>query len=1046
MAIKDYSTTPDLNTQISGINIAEGCAPSGINNAIRQLMADMKVESEAIAGALTDPVATGSTTPRALSDRFADIVNVLDFGAKADAGVVETVVETIVPKPLVVIVAGQSNAAGSAGDTATQDIEVANSAYWNRSYWVKPLRDPVTPAPDGGWVPAFAQYVSNMRSRPVYVINVAVGGANCASGYHSDSGSWGSTGGLRARSEIIVSAALAAMSHEYDMLGTIWIQGESDVQNIVAGREDISDYTASVTEVVEWAMQTFGGDFFISKLSYLKDSAYDTQTDAINAVLQGLADSTAGCHIASSRATTFRSEDYLRDTYHYTQAGYNILGQDIAKFCVAYVTDRATTTQREVTISYRGTDNVGAFISASATGRAVFVPDGNYFLSSPVAGTFYSLGGAAVSDGTVQIIDLLSVRSETDDIHDVARSIDALSAEISADNLMLEDIYRQRVQDGTNTRMISVRLDPAVNAQYNQPGYFEGVYTRSNLTSPEDTPLHIDDEVLVGTPWGMSKERYLPKLRCVINAQKIYGSYNKENPAETGFGYWYSPSTEAKWQGNTTVATGKKSITIKLGDKVEIVPGWGKRKKYVIKNNIPNSPHSNLLLAKLWGDVVRADFNMRDDSITAKLKKLTNCGAIDGIPCTYTVNGQYYGLGSLNTPKDEHLFDIAGDDVAWVVGAGSNNRQLYVLLKNMAMDAFDNGRMDTLLDEVIGRYEDFSGLMGTLRRWCPSNQAVFPVFASHIKKALLAVHSATANGIQVADVETAIQSAIDGAVEHYKYLFNEGTERDSGSLSKSYMWSLYNARCQSAVWLRDLIMVNMVGISNGLAWAVKLYREGSRVEDEPFALNDPALFLNVMKNLDDGFEIEFTQDEVSPLPDINSVIDLLQQSPSLSLMQSVIDMGSVIDMMIFTLLSQDIDAINNNFLLATYGGKIFMSPYDMNQSFIIAGPAFAAPSSSLAVTLDTLRQSALYAYVLDNPDTKAALKARFTALRDGPLSDWAVAARMANITKYIAPQAYSAEETRWPMYGYFNEAWSANSVLDRYRMQAAIVTNVINNL
>ena len=47
MAIKDYSTTPDLNTQISGINIAEGCAPSGINNAIRQLMADVKAEQAA---------------------------------------------------------------------------------------------------------------------------------------------------------------------------------------------------------------------------------------------------------------------------------------------------------------------------------------------------------------------------------------------------------------------------------------------------------------------------------------------------------------------------------------------------------------------------------------------------------------------------------------------------------------------------------------------------------------------------------------------------------------------------------------------------------------------------------------------------------------------------------------------------------------------------------------------------------------------------------------------------------------------------------------
>ena len=42
MSVSDYSTDPDLNTTISGINIAEGCPPSGINNAIRQMMADVK--------------------------------------------------------------------------------------------------------------------------------------------------------------------------------------------------------------------------------------------------------------------------------------------------------------------------------------------------------------------------------------------------------------------------------------------------------------------------------------------------------------------------------------------------------------------------------------------------------------------------------------------------------------------------------------------------------------------------------------------------------------------------------------------------------------------------------------------------------------------------------------------------------------------------------------------------------------------------------------------------------------------------------------------
>lgn len=64
MAVKDYSTNPDENTTISGINIAEGCAPSGINNAIRQLMADVRQNADEQAGvnkSLATTVMTGAT-------------------------------------------------------------------------------------------------------------------------------------------------------------------------------------------------------------------------------------------------------------------------------------------------------------------------------------------------------------------------------------------------------------------------------------------------------------------------------------------------------------------------------------------------------------------------------------------------------------------------------------------------------------------------------------------------------------------------------------------------------------------------------------------------------------------------------------------------------------------------------------------------------------------------------------------------------------------------------------------------------------------------
>lgn len=43
MAVSDYSTTPDNNITIGGTNIAEMCAAGNLNNAIRQMMADVRV-------------------------------------------------------------------------------------------------------------------------------------------------------------------------------------------------------------------------------------------------------------------------------------------------------------------------------------------------------------------------------------------------------------------------------------------------------------------------------------------------------------------------------------------------------------------------------------------------------------------------------------------------------------------------------------------------------------------------------------------------------------------------------------------------------------------------------------------------------------------------------------------------------------------------------------------------------------------------------------------------------------------------------------------
>ena len=56
--ISEYSATANDNTDANGVNIAEGCAPSGINNAIREVMAALKRFQT---GTDSDPVTIGGT-------------------------------------------------------------------------------------------------------------------------------------------------------------------------------------------------------------------------------------------------------------------------------------------------------------------------------------------------------------------------------------------------------------------------------------------------------------------------------------------------------------------------------------------------------------------------------------------------------------------------------------------------------------------------------------------------------------------------------------------------------------------------------------------------------------------------------------------------------------------------------------------------------------------------------------------------------------------------------------------------------------------------
>jgi hypothetical protein len=81
--ISEFSSTPASNTDIDSINISEGCAPSGINDAIRELMAQLK---DWQSGTSNDPYVVGSSGSLTLNQGTANGVAYLNGSKVVTSG------------------------------------------------------------------------------------------------------------------------------------------------------------------------------------------------------------------------------------------------------------------------------------------------------------------------------------------------------------------------------------------------------------------------------------------------------------------------------------------------------------------------------------------------------------------------------------------------------------------------------------------------------------------------------------------------------------------------------------------------------------------------------------------------------------------------------------------------------------------------------------------------------------------------------------------------------------------------------------------------
>lgn len=142
----------------------------------------------------------------------------------------------------------------------------------------------------------------------------------------------------------------------------------------------------------------------------------------------------------------------------------------------------------------------------------------------------------------------------------------------------------------------------------------------------------------------------------------------KANPVTLNYTFGeHSGTLTCKWQGNSSLAYDKKNYTIKFDTAFEVNDGWGEHQKYVLKANYMDFSHCrNVVSAKLWGQIVAA----RATENTA-LKACPNYGVIDGFPITLTINGEYYGVYTMNIPKDPWMMNMGSGTNECILCAGN---------------------------------------------------------------------------------------------------------------------------------------------------------------------------------------------------------------------------------------------------------------------------------------------------------------------------------------------------------------------------------------
>jgi hypothetical protein len=118
--IEDYSTTPGSNTSINGISVAEGMPPSNVNDAFRQMMADVRRENATTSLTSSVTISIGEAAAgkiHIITDANKSISAFDTIAAGIERTLIFDVAATLVHDNTKLIMPGRTSVSVSAGDT-----------------------------------------------------------------------------------------------------------------------------------------------------------------------------------------------------------------------------------------------------------------------------------------------------------------------------------------------------------------------------------------------------------------------------------------------------------------------------------------------------------------------------------------------------------------------------------------------------------------------------------------------------------------------------------------------------------------------------------------------------------------------------------------------------------------------------------------------------------------------------------------------------------------------------------------------------------------